>query len=297
VHFGGDVSLAQCEIEGDGVFRWDECVGGGAEEESWRGGGGDVEFVGERFGERGIGRSAEKIFCGAAVRVFGGHGDDGIGEDDEVGAAIFAVDGIGVGCVAGVEVGGERGGKVASGGEAHEAELRGIDVEFPGAAADEADGALRVAEFDGMVVTRAEAILQDECGDAHGVEPIGDLAAFVVGGEVMIAAAGGDDDSGGGFVVVSGGIVGERGNILVGVAEGTGGGLFPEAEGVEFGGGVDARVGRGVGLRRLGLRWRCLSLWTRERSDGQERCNQERDDFQGADSPEGEFVTSFERRA
>ena len=73
----------------------------------------------------------------------------------------------------------------------------GIDVEFFGAAADEAHGALGVAEFDGMVIARAEAILQDESGDAHGIEPVGDLAAFVVGGEVMVAAAGSDDDGGG----------------------------------------------------------------------------------------------------
>ena len=72
----------------------------------------------------GIGRIAEEIFGGAFVGVVGGHGDDGIGEDDEVGAAIFVVDGIGIGRVAGVEMGGEGGGEVAAGGEAHEAELR-----------------------------------------------------------------------------------------------------------------------------------------------------------------------------
>ena len=96
VHFGGDVCFAQSEIEGDGVFGRDECVGGGTEEEGRRSGGGDVEFVGQRFGERGIGRSAEEIFGGAPVGVFGGHGDYGVGEDYEVRAAIFVIDGVSV---------------------------------------------------------------------------------------------------------------------------------------------------------------------------------------------------------
>ena len=92
VHFGGDAGFVQGQVEGDGVFGRDECIGRGAEEEGWRGRWGDVEFVGELFGEGWIGGITEEIFGGAFVGVVGGHGDDGIGKDDEVGAAVFAID-------------------------------------------------------------------------------------------------------------------------------------------------------------------------------------------------------------
>ena len=61
----------------------------------------------------------------------------------------------------------------------------------------------------------------------------------------MMAAAG--------LVVMRRRIDGERGDVFGGVAEGAGGGFFPEAEGVEFGGGIDDGVFVGGGL--LGLGW------------------------------------------
>ena len=115
------------------------------------------------------------------MRVVGGHRDHGIGKDDEVGAAVLAIDGIRVGGASGVEVRGQRGGEVATSGETHEADYRWIDVEVPGAAADEAHGALGVAEFDGMVIAQAETVSEDERGDTHSVKPVSDLAAFVIG--------------------------------------------------------------------------------------------------------------------
>ena len=56
---------------------------------------------------------------------------------------------------------------------------------------------------------------------------------------------------GGWFVVMGGRIKGEGGNVFVRVAQRAGRGFFPEAEGVEFGSGVDARIGVKRGLSSL----------------------------------------------
>ena len=66
---------------------------------------------------------------------------------------------------------------------------RGIDAPVGRVRAHHADGALRVAELDRMVVARPEPVAQHEGGDAERVEVARDLAAFVVRRERTVAAA------------------------------------------------------------------------------------------------------------
>ena len=96
-----------------------------------------------------------------------------------------------------------------------------------GPGAHEANGALRVAELDGMVIPRAQTVPQDECGHAHGVEPGRDLPSFVVHRQGAVAAARRDDDAGA-RSDASGGIHGERGPVGVRVAQRARRAVLPE---------------------------------------------------------------------
>jgi hypothetical protein len=114
---------------------------------------------------------------------------------------------------------GDEAGQVAAGGEAHDAEAVGVEAEVG-----------------------AGAVLEDEGGDAEGVEPAGAVVAFLVDGEVAEAAAGGDEDGG-----------------AVGADEGFGlvGAVGPEGDGLGEGGGGEqeaSQEGAHVG-RRYHRRW------------------------------------------
>ena len=81
-------------------------------------------------------------------------------------------------------------------GEAEDADAFRIDFQLVGVRTDGADGALGVAEWDWMVVLGAETVLEDDAGDAVGVQPGGNLLPFVVDRQSAVAAAGADDDGG-----------------------------------------------------------------------------------------------------
>ena len=68
----------------------------------------------------------------------------------------------------------------------------GCESVFRGARPHHPDGALRVAQFDGMVVARTQPVLQHESGNAQRVKPLGHRVAFLVHGEILIASAGAD---------------------------------------------------------------------------------------------------------
>src|SRR5581483_12255994 len=82
---------------------------------------------------------------------------------------------------------------MATGGEAHDADARRIDIEVLRSCANEANSALRVPERNGKQVFRAEAIGKDEGGDAASVKPVGGLASFEIVSEVNVCAARTDD--------------------------------------------------------------------------------------------------------
>jgi hypothetical protein len=127
---------------------------------------------------------------------------------------------------------GRLGGEVASCGEAEDADAVGGDAPFLCVGADGAEGALRVLEFDGVVIARAEAVLQHERGDASGVEEARDLAAFVIRGEVKVAAAGEDEDGGHSLGCVAGQVGGHLRDVRGVGALRAGCGSGPQAQGL-----------------------------------------------------------------
>src|SRR5580765_4661521 len=181
---------------------------------------------------------AEQVFARELVCVIGGERNDRVGEDSEVGAAADAVDGIGGLRIAGIEMSLGGGSQVASGRKTENADTMGRHGEFFCAGADEAYGSLGVAEFDGMVVAWTKAIFQHECVDAHGVEPIGDLAAFVIVGEVTVAAAGDDDDRRCWCGIGRGWKEGEGWAVGVGVTQCARSGAVPEGNSASCEGGI-----------------------------------------------------------
>ncbi len=83
--------------------------------------------------------------------------DDRVGQDQEVGTAADALDGIGGVGLAGVEVGAGGRRQVSAGREAHHADAIGGNAELRRAGAHEANRALRVAELDRVAVPWARA--------------------------------------------------------------------------------------------------------------------------------------------
>src|SRR5580704_11341079 len=82
---------------------------------------------------------------------------------------------------------------MAARGEAHDADAVGRNVEFGRARTNQANGALRVAQLDWMVIARAKTIREDESGHAERVEPVRYLPPFVVRSEKLIRASGSDN--------------------------------------------------------------------------------------------------------
>ncbi len=178
-----------------------------------------------------------------------------------------------------VGMGAEEDGEVGAGGEAHDADVGGIDVPVGGVGAGEAHGLLGVFEVRGVGgivagVARGlgNAVFDQDAGDANGVEPVAGVGAFAVRYENAIAAAGEDENRGSSVFVVRG-IDGERGDGDVGeaghatAADGVVGGLG----GVGFGGGGLGRLGGGVRpeRKREGLG---LGVGGGEEEGGGEKC-------------------------
>ena len=84
--------------------------------------------------------------------------------------------------------------EVTASGESHHPNSIGGQAEVLRAGADEANGALGVAELNRVMVARPESVLEDESGHARRVEQVRDLPSFVVGRERAVAAAWRDDD-------------------------------------------------------------------------------------------------------
>ncbi len=240
VELGGDVGVEEGTVIDEGVAAVAAIVFGLDEE------GGRGELVG------GVG--------GVEFLVFRRDGEvGGVDDDGEVGAGVDGWVGVG-GCGSGGDVvvvgmGGEEDGEVGAGGEAHDADVGGIDVPLSGVGAGEAHGLLGVFEIRGVgrIVAGVawglgNAVLDEDAGDADGVEPVAGVGSFAVGYEDAVAAAGEDEDRGAGVLAV-GRIDGEGGDRHVGEADDATaadevvGGLG----GVGFGLGGLGRLGRGVG--------------------------------------------------
>ena len=135
-------------------------------------------------------------FAVAQVRGVAGDGaEPRIAEDEVVGPAGGAVDGVfGVG-VAGDELGSGKRGQVPAGGETDDDDAIGVDVVVGGAGADGLDGAAGVEERNRQqIAVRGEPVAEDEGAEAAGGEPVGDFAALEVAGQMDVGAAGKDDD-------------------------------------------------------------------------------------------------------
>ncbi len=133
---------------------------------------------------------------------------------------------------------------MAAGGKAHDADAVRQHAVLGGFGAHGADGALRVAQFDGMMIARAEPVLEHKGRDADRVEPLRDLRAFIVQRQMRIPAAGADDDGGAGAAAFGHQAGRERGLIGVGGAERAGSAIRPE----------QLRLGRVARLREHGGR-------------------------------------------
>ena len=197
---------------------------------------------------------------GVELGVVGGNGEvGGIDDDGEVGAGADVGVGVGRGGGGGnvivVGMGAEEDGEVGAGGEAHDADVGGVDVPVGGMGAGEAHGLLGVFEIGGVggimacvALGLGDAVLDQDAGDADGVEPVAGVESFAVPGENAITSAREDEGCGAGVVVVRridgegwDGDVGDTGSAAA-VDEIVGG-----HGGVGFGGGGLGRLRSGVG--------------------------------------------------
>jgi hypothetical protein len=85
---------------------------------------------------------------------------------------------------------------VSAGRKSHDADAIRLHAIRGCLVADDADGALRVAQFHRVLITGAKPVLEHERRDPHGVEPIRFLHPFMSHGEGLVAPARSDDDRG-----------------------------------------------------------------------------------------------------
>ena len=128
-------------------------------------------------------------------------------EEGEVGPQRLVVGCVDPGIGGGSGVRAQAGAEVAAGREADHADAVAGDVPFGGAATDDPDGALDV--LIGAVLVPGDAVLEDDPGDAEGIEPSRDFGAFLVVGEDAVTAARADDDRWGGLLGVGRHVDGE----------------------------------------------------------------------------------------
>src|SRR5262245_45538543 len=146
---------------------------------------------------------------------------------------------------------------MAASGKAHQPDARGIDSPLIGIGTYHSHGTLGVFQRDGMTIAVSRvAILEHEGTNAQRVEPEGDVAAFFRHREVAIAAARANDDRAAHGLFFRGKENRQRWLVVIGIAFGCRGTVWPE----QFGG-----LLLGAGPR----------LWKRQRNDtsNQPKCS------------------------
>lgn len=128
----------------------------------------------------------------------GAHGDDGVDENGEVGAAASLL------VVFKIEFGSGHGGEVSPCGEADDSDSVRFELPIRGFGAGEAEGLLDVGERAVGIALR-ESIVQDDTGDAVGVEPLGDGSAFASHNPAVASARADHDGGAVGFLRVEDG--------------------------------------------------------------------------------------------
>ncbi len=172
MHFGRNLRVLQRQKVDDGVLDMHGIVFG-LKNEGRRSLIGDVDF--------GIGREV----------LFGESKVAGIDDHREVGTATELIGGVDGVVKALIEVGAEGGSQVSSGREAKHADAMRIDMPLGGVGADDSERALGILKRGRRLGIRpgvGHAILNQDAGNAGGVQPIAHLGAFEVDGQDVITA-------------------------------------------------------------------------------------------------------------
>jgi len=156
--------------------------------------------------------------------------------------------------------------------------VAGVDVPFGGVGAGETHGLLCVFEIGGVrgvvagfTVGLGDAVLDQDAGDADGVEPVAGVGALAVGNKDAITSPRKDKDGGSGVLAVRG-IDGESGGGDVGEADDA----MAAKEVVGGLGGVGLGFGGLGGLgRAVGPQGECDWLSLRLGGGGVSRCDEE----------------------
>ena len=113
-----------------------------------------------------------------------------VAEDQEIRPAAYPFDRVAGGRIARVKMRSRARCQVAARGEAHDADAAGIDAIVRRFGANRADGPLRVAKFDRVMILGPEPVLQHERRDSDRVQPPRDIGSLFLHCEVLVAAAG-----------------------------------------------------------------------------------------------------------
>jgi len=228
VQFGLDLGILEGEEVDDGVFDMHRII---------------LSLDDER--RRGLSADVD-IRVGREVLISEGE-VAGINDDGEVRAATQLVSGINGIVKTLIEVGAERSGKMAAGGEAENADALRVNVPIGSMGADNSESPLGILEGSrgfGIGPGIGHAVLEQDASDARGVEPVTHFGAFKVDGQDVVTASG-KDYNGGAGVVARGRVEseGRRGNVAETDERLAGDEVVLGSRGVDF----RARIGRGAG--------------------------------------------------
>src|SRR6185312_3022571 len=136
-----------------------------------------------------IGIFTEQIPSRAAVCIRSLQCDDWVSKNEEIRTAADAINGIRCAAVPIVEMRGRGGGQMSAGRESHYADPIRRDAELLRASSNQTNRALRVLKLNRMVILWSEPVFENKCRDAKRIQPICDLASFVVRRKMRVRAA------------------------------------------------------------------------------------------------------------
>ena len=122
------------------------------------------------------------------MHVRGSEGDHRVTENHEVRTRTDAIDRVGRTGVAGIEMSACSRRQMSTRGKSPDPDFLRSDPILRGMIARITNRTLRVAQFDGMVIPRTQAILEDERNHATSGEPLSHLFAFMVHGQHPVTA-------------------------------------------------------------------------------------------------------------
>jgi len=196
VQLGRHADFSQSQIKQHAILRGHAGIRGRVKEKSWRRLRRYLLFRRKALHQLRVRLIAEEISERATMDKRRCKRDDGVSEHQEIRPAAVPFNRIARIRAALIEMRTCGGGKVPARGKAPNAKVVGRDTVLLGMQSNKAQRALCILERRWVMISRSQPVLQDKCGHAEGIQPAGNLIAFMIHSQMGVAAAGTNHNTG-----------------------------------------------------------------------------------------------------